>query len=255
MRRPLLLLLLLLAVAVGCSGGDDDDDEGSPAATSGSDTGETAVEPAQFGKEDPQFGRLLLQFTKAAEAGDTLGMWNLLTSATQASIGPTLDNFRNGAAREFQEGVGTLAGSAKVILSRQLGDFGTAAIAGEREAEGRREQYAYAVAFLQEEGRWRIELGGIVITGLRPEPLAQADRQPQLAADVGAGAELNNVIMFLDSKPFPAERGGSSPFAATLRGKPDEPLANGRHTVVVFADSGLTASAIAWTFQVGEGEG
>jgi hypothetical protein len=254
MRRTLLLLFaLLLALAAGCSGGDDGDDEGTPATTGGTGTGAT-VDSKQFGKEDPQFGRLLLQFTKEAEAGDTLGMWNLLTSATQASIGPTLDEFRNGAAREFQEGVGALAPTAEVIVSRQLDDFGTAAIAGEREVEGEREYYAYAVAFLQEEDRWRIELGGIIITGLRPEPLAKADPQPPLAADVGAGADLNKVVMFLDGEPFPAERGGSSPFAATLRGKPTEPLADGRHTVVVFADSGLTASAIAWTFEVGEAE-
>lgn len=251
MRRPLLLLLSLLALAVGCSG-DDDGDEGTATTTGGAATTETGVNPQQFGKEDPQFGRLLLQFTKEAQAGDTLGMWNLLASATQASIGPTLDAFREGAAREFQEGVGSLAATAEVVVSQQLGDFGLAAIAAEREVEGKREYYAYAVAFLEEEGRWRIELGGIVITGLRPEPLAKADAQPQLAANVGAGADLNRVVMFLDGEPFPAERGGSGPFAATLRGKPAEPLADGRHTIVVFADSGLTASAIAWTFRVGE---
>jgi hypothetical protein len=253
MRRPLLLLVLLLAAAAGCSGGDDGDDEGSPTTTGGTGTG-TSVDAKQFGREDPQFGRLLLQFTKEAEAGNTLGMWNLLTSATQASIGPTLDAFRNSAARDFQEGVGTLAPTAKVIVSRGLDDFGLAAIAGDREVEGKREYYAYGVAFLQEENEWKIELGGIVITGLRPEPLSQAESKPQLAANVGAGADLNKVVMFLDGEPFPAERGGSSPFAATLRGEPTEPLTDGRHTVVVFADSGLTASAIAWTFEVGEAE-
>jgi hypothetical protein len=251
MRRPLLLiLLLLLAFAAGCSG--DDDENASPAT--GATTTEPEVDEEQFGKQDPEFGRLLLQFTKEAEAGDALGMWNLLTSATQASIGPTLNEFRNGAAREFEEGVGSLAATAEVIVSRQLDDFGLAGIAGEREVEGRREYYAYAVAFLEEEGRWRIELGGIIITGLKPEPLSTADPRPALAADVGAGADLNKVVMFLDGEPFPAERRGDSPFAAQLRGRAAEPLARGRHTVVVFADSGLTASAIAWTFDVGESE-
>jgi hypothetical protein len=250
MRRPLLLLLLLaLALASGCSGGDDD--EGTPATTGGTQT-EPAGDPKQFGKEDPQFGRLLLQFTKEAEAGNTLRMWNMLTGATQASIGPTLPEFRDGAAREFGEGLGSLAKTAEVIVSRQLDDFGLGAIAGEREVEGRRESFAYGVAFLQEEGAWKIELGGIIITGLKPEPLSKADPRPQLAADVGAGADLNTVIMFLDGKPFPAERPSDSPFAARLRGQPSEPLADGQHTVVVFADSGLTASAIAWTFRVGE---
>jgi hypothetical protein len=252
MRRPvLLILLLLLALAAGCSGGDDDD--AAPGTSGGTTTG-AAVDQDQFGEDDPQFGQLLLQFTKEAEAGDALGMWNMLTSATQASIGPTLNEFRNGAAREFEEGVGSLAKSADVIVSRQLDDFGLAGIAGEQEVEGRQEYYAYAVAFLEEEGRWRIELGGIIITGLRPEPLSDADPQPQLAADVGAGADLNKVVMFLDGEPFPAARQGDSPFAAKLRGKPEEPLGDGRHTMVVFADSGLTASAIAWTFRVGASE-
>jgi hypothetical protein len=256
MRRPLLIPLLALALALvcaaGCSGGDEDD--GSGAATEGSGTGTTAA-TGDFGQEDPRFGQLLIQFTKEAEAGDALGMWNLLSSATQASIGPTLTEFRNGAAREFEEGVGSLAPGAEVILSRLMGDFGVGAIASEREAEGEGEQeyFAYAVAFLEEEGEWKIELGGIVITGLAPEPLATTGPRPQLAANVGAGANLGNVVMFLDSEPFPAEREGDSPFAAKLRGQPAEDLAAGHHTVVVFADSGLTASAIAWTFDVREG--
>ena len=252
MRRPLLLILLLaLALAAGCSGGDGDD-EGTPATTAGATTG-PAVDPKQFGNEDPQFGQLLIQFTKEAEAGDVLGMWNMLSSATQASIGPTLNEFRNGAAREFEEGVGSLAPGAEVILSRQIDDFGVGAIASEREVEGEQEYFGYAVAFLEEEGAWKIELGGIVITGLAPEPLATTGPRPQLAANVGAGANLNNVVMFLDGEPFPAEREGDSPFAAKLRGQPTEDLAAGHHTVVVFADSGLTASAIAWTFDVREG--
>lgn len=250
MRRPLLLILLLaLALAAGCSGGDGDD-EGTPAT--GGTTTAPAVDQEQFGKEDPEFGQLLIQFTKEAQAGDALGMWNLLSSATQASIGPTLNEFRNGAAREFEEGVGSLAPGAEVILSRQIDDFGVGAIASEREAEGKQEYFGYAVAFLEEEGEWKIELGGIVITGLAPEPLATTEARPQLAANVGAGADLNNVVMFLDGEPFPAEREGDSPFAAKLRGQPTEDLAAGHHTVVVFADSGLTASSIAWTFDVGE---
>jgi hypothetical protein len=252
MRRPLLLLLVLvLAFAAGCSGGDDDADEGTPPTTGGTQT-QPAADAKRFGKEDPQFGRLLLQFTKHAETGNTLRMWNMLTGATQASIGPTLPEFRDSAAREFQDGLGSLAETAEVIVSRQLDDFGLAAIAGEREVAGRREYYAYAVAFLQEENAWKIELGGIIITGLRPEPLSKADPRPRLAADVGAGADLSNVVMFLDGKPFRADRTTDSPFAAQLRGQPSEPLADGRHTVVVFAESGLTASGIAWTFRVGD---
>lgn len=260
MRRSLLALplvlaplVLALALGAGCSGGDDDGD-GAATAT-GSTTTAQALDRRQFGTEDPQFGQLLLRFTRAAAAGDALAMWNLLSPATQASIGPTLNDFRTSQAVEFEEGVGSLAPTAEVILSRRMGDFGVAAMAAEREVEGEQEYFAYAVGFLREESGWRIELGGIIITGLRPEPLTQVAPRPQVAADVGAGENLGTAVMFLDGEPFVARRDEDTPFAAKLRGKPAEALAPGRHTVVVFADTGLTASAIAWTFTVGDAEG
>ena len=254
---PRLLLLILvpaLALAVGCSGGDDDEDGAAPGSTDGAAT-TAALDPEQFGTEDPQFGRLLLRFTKEAQAGDVLGMWNMLSSATQASIGPSLPEFRKRQALDFEKGVGSLARTAEVVVSRRIGDFGLAAVSAETQPEGKTLQYAYAVAFLEEEGEWKIELGGIIITGLRPEPLAQADPQPAIAADVGSGESMNTASMFLDSEPLAARREDDPPFAAKLRGKPSEPLEDGWHTVVTFADTGLTASAIAWTFSVGDAQG
>lgn len=251
MRRPLLLLLTLaLVLAAGCSGGDGDDgDAATPTATTGTGTTE-GPSPELFGRDDPQFGRLLLRFTRAAADADARSMWNMLTSATQASIGPSLTEFRNQSALEFQEGLGSIAPTAEVILSRGLRDFGVAAIGGERKVEDQTEYFAYAVAFMQEEGDWKIELGGVIVTGLKPEPLAKADAQPPVAADIGAGGELNNVLMWLDGEPFAVAEDDATPFAAQLRGTPEQPLEPGRHEVVVFADAGLTASALAWTFEV-----
>jgi hypothetical protein len=252
MRRPLALFLILaLVLAAGCSGGDGDDEEATTtAAGSGSGGGASGGQsPGAYGQADPQFGRLLLRFTRAAADGDARAMWNMLTSATQASIGPSLTEFRNQSALEFREGLGTIAPTAKVTLSQRLRDFGIGAIAGDREVEGNKEYFAYAVAFMQEEGEWKIELGGVIVTGLKPEPLQKVGPRPQIAADVGAGGELNNVLMWLDGKPFTAAEDDATPFAAQLRGTPKEPLQAGRHVIVVFADAGLTASALSWTFQ------
>jgi hypothetical protein len=239
--------------AAGCSGGDGDAGGGAAATTTAAGqtgTGASAGLPReQYGQADPQFGRLLLRFTRAAQGGDARAMWNLLTSATQASIGPSLTEFRNQSALELRQGLGSIAPTAKVILSQRLGDFGVGAIAGDREAEGGSEYFAYGAAFMQEEGAWKIELGGVIVTGLKPEPLAKVEPQPQVAADIGAGGELNRVLMWLDGEPFVAAEEDATPFAAQLRGKPEQPLEAGRHEVVVFAEAGLTASALAWTFE------
>ena len=245
MRPTRILLCLLVLLAVGCAGGGDDDGGGGATVTG------TSPDPTQYGVVAPGPGNALLEFVRAAGAGDADAMWNLLTEPTQASIGPTLDEFRTTTAIELQEGLGTLAKSARVILSRELPqDWGVAAIAGEREVEGDTEYYAYGVAMAQEEGQWRIELGGVVVTALKPDPLAETDARPDIEANVGAGGELGQVLMWLDGKPLPATRSGDSPFAASMSARPARALAPGRHEVVVFASSELTATAVAWTFSV-----
>ena len=249
MRRYLpLLLTLALVLAAGCSGGDGDEAATATPAV----TGASARPPVQlYGQDDPRFGRLLLRFARAAADGDAGTMWRMLTSTTQASIGPSLTEFRKRSTLEFQEGVGSIASTADVLLSRRLGDFGVGAILGEREVDDGSRPFAYAVAFVRDGGGWRIELGGVVITGLRPEPLEEVDARPQLAADVGAGGGLDRVLMWLDGEPFAVAEDDATPFAAHLRGIPDEPLDAGRHEIVVFAEAGPTASALAWTFESG----
>ena len=243
MRSTRILLCLLALLAAGCMG-DDDDGSGDPG-------GGTSVDPTAYGVAAPGPGNVLLDFVRAAGAGEADTMWNLLSEPTQASIGPTLDEFRATTAIELQEGLGTLAGTAQVILSRELPDeWGVAAIAGEREVEGDTEYYAYGVAMAQEETGWKIELGGVVITGLKPDPLAETDGRPEIKANVGAGGELGQVLMWLDGEPLAVNRTGDSPFAAAMSVRPQMPLAPGRHEIVVFASSELTATAVAWTFSV-----
>src|SRR5918999_5827871 len=164
MRSIRILCCLLALLAAGCAGGGDDEGDDGGGGT------ETSVDPTTYGVAAPGPGNVLLEFVRAAGAGEADTMWGQLSGPTQASIGPTLDEFRATTASELQEGLGTLAKTARVILSRELpGDWGVAAIAGEREIEGDTEYYAYGVALAQEGGQWKIELGGVVITGLKPD--------------------------------------------------------------------------------------
>ena len=246
---------VLALLAAGCSGGDDDGGGATTAAGTGTQptTTAAAAPTVDAGKADPAPGKVLLRFVKASGKGDADTMWKLLTEPTQASIGPTLDDFRADAAINLQAGLGTIAPNAHVILSRKLSDdWAVAAVVGTRTEEGKKEQFAYGTAMLPENNALKIELGGVVITGYKPDPTSvTTETQPTLAANVGAGGDLTDVRMWLDGKGFPAERGAQdTPFTATLRGKPAKPLAKGLHTVVVFAATAETATASAWTFTV-----
>jgi hypothetical protein len=118
--------------------------------------------------------------------------------------------------------------------------------------DGEPEHYSFGAALLPEDGRLKLELGGVVVTGTKPEPLEELDDvRPKLAASIGAGGDLTDLRMWLDGKPFPFERGADdTPFTATLRGRPAKPLALGRHEVVVFGATRDTATAAAWAFTV-----
>jgi hypothetical protein len=251
--RVAALLAVLLVLAAGCSGGDDGGETGAAPPPAANGAGNPPPAAADAGTADPEPGRVLLSFVKAAGRGDPDAMWELLSEPTQASIGPTLSDFRGDAAISFQHGLGTIAENAKVVLSRRLADdWAVAAVSGSRVVEGEREDFAYGAALLPEGGKQKLELGGVVITGHKPDPTSTTDdRQPPVAANVGAGGDLTDVRMWLDGEPFPAERGANdSPFTATLRGVPAAPLEPGLHTVVVFAATDQTATATAWTFTV-----
>jgi hypothetical protein len=257
LKAAAVLAAVGLLLAAGCSSDDGDDapSAGGPATTasSGTTSEEGFAVPVDGGTADPEPGRILLSFVRAAARGDAKAMWDLLSEPTRASIGPTFADFRTGAAVNLEMGLGTLAPNAEVILSRRLEeDWAVAAIAGDRTVEGEREHYAYGAALLPEDGSLKLELGGVVISGYKPEPLQEIDeRRPELAANVGAGGDLSDVRMWLDGEPFEARRGANdTPFTATLRGRPEQPLTAGEHEVVVFAATSETATASAWSFTV-----
>jgi hypothetical protein len=257
MRRLLLSILCLLVLVAGCAGGDDDEAADTTSATTEPATtsagGATTSEGVlSQGTPNPVMGETLLRFVKAAGRGDAGGMWAELDIATRASIGPTLSDFSTGNANGFNQGLGTLADSARVVLSRQIGDtFGVAAIVGTRTVQGEKEEFAYGAALLNEDDRWKLELGGIVITGLVPEPLAKtSDRTPRIAGNVGAAGDFTELHMWLDGKPLRVRNEGQTPFTAKLSAQPPESLKPGHHVAITFAATDETATATAWPFTV-----
>jgi hypothetical protein len=251
MRRSFLLALCLVALA-GCAGDDDDGETaaidtspGTTATTSG-----TTTEPG-FRTANAVMGQTLLRFVRAAGRGDAGAMWAELSMPTRASIGPTLNDFEAGRAAEFRQGLGTLAETARVVLSRQVGSqFGVAAILGTREAGGRKDEFAYGAALVNEDDRWKLELGGIIITGFVPEPLQVAKPDTSIASNVGAAGDLSELHMWLDGRPLRVRNEGETPFTAELAATPAAPLEPGTHVAVTFAATSETATAIAWPFTV-----
>ena len=265
MHRYGLVLLVAgaLLAAAGCSGGDDEEPQATPMTTAAATTARgtttttdqpsptTVAPPIGEASPAPGPGRTLLRFVRAAGRGDADGMWALLGEPTQASIGPTLDDFRTGSAEDLRRGLGTLAPTARVILSQRVGErWGAAAVIGERKVGGRTEEFAYGAALAPQGAGWRLELGGVVLTRLKPEPLAVVGRSPAVGVNVGAAGDLNELLMWLDGDALGVDRGGATPFTATLNGRLPGPLQPGRHAVVAFAATTDTATATAWTFRV-----
>jgi hypothetical protein len=240
-----LVVCLLALLAVGCGGSGERASAVGDAAT--------PARPPAASTADPRPGRVLLRFVRAAGRGDARTMWTLLSAPTQASLGPTYASFRRGAAFEFREGFGSVAPTARVILSRTLnGRWAVAAVSGPRVVEGEREHFAYGAALVRERGGLRLELGGLVFAGHRPEPNTTVDAaRPQLSVRASAGQNVADVHAWLDGRALATARGAEDPpFTATIRGVPARPLAPGLHEAVVFAAAGQTAAASAWSFVV-----
>ena len=238
-------LCALAPLVVACSGSAEQTEPRASVATTRVAAPETR--PA------PLVGSILLRFVRAAARGDADMLWRLLSTPTRDSLGPTLARFRPATAREFQQGLGSLAPSARVILARRVGErWAVAAVAGERTAEGRREPFTYGAALVREGDAWRLDLGGVVIGGLEPEPLATVGVPARVAVNVSAGAKVGEVVLWLDGRPLAVERRSDAPFSARVLARLRAPLAAGRHTVVAFATAGETPGAVAWTFAVRE---
>ena len=224
------LALALVVLGAGCGGAEE------------SEPTQTVSEP---GIEAPELGERLRAFAEAAARGDDDAMFALLTAASQASLEPSFAE----AARDLEDGIGTIAGG-EVVMARRVGDIGFAALVDERIADGEREDYAYAVAFVREEGEWRIDLGAATVSALEPDPEEETGPKPELRARVETAGEVGEALMWLDGEPVRAERGADGPFVATLEADAPRELAPGRHVLVVLGTGPDAATAAAWPFTV-----
>ena len=218
-------LAAVLLVAAGCGGS--------------ARLPELALEPG--GPTDRGPGLAALRFVQAARAGDTERMRALMTAATRAAFGP------GGDAELARQ----LAGftDAWIVLSRPLDDpWAVAALAGRNE-DG--DPAAWAAALSQENGRWRVELGGVFFTRLRPAPLADADPRPEIRVEAQAGGEVDDVRAWIGPGELRAHAVRRAPFTREIWGRLDASLEDGLYTLVAFAIAGETAGAVAWQFEVG----
>jgi hypothetical protein len=241
---PLLLLVLLLAA--GCGRG---------AETAGEDGARAAAPaPGEHGVADEGPGEVLLRFVRAARERDADATLALLSEETRASIAPEPDRFPDDAGARLEREFARLTGE-RVTLSRRLDDrLGVAAIAGRRPPrEGAEpEEWAYAAALLREGGRWRVELGGLVVGGVSPGWLAEAEADTALRARAEAAAEVERMLAWVDGEPLAGTVTSDLRFTAQIEGRPPRPLAPGLHRAVVLAVAGDTAGAVAWPFVVPE---
>lgn len=199
---------------------------------------------------DPGPGRALSSFVAAARRGDTGALWRLLSAPAQAGLGGSHASFRRDAGRELVSWLGRVRPGEEIALSQRIGArWGVAALSGRRVAEGKADDFAYGAAFRRERGAWRIDLGGLVVGGVRPEPLDQVGPEPEVRADVAAGTRVRTFLLWLDGRALQATAEADTPFAARVRARPASPLAKGLHLGVAFAATDAAAGAVAWPFR------
>lgn len=198
---------------------------------------------------EPAAGAALKLFVEAAGEGDVLQMWALLSGPTQRRFGGDSGTFADRFAREFEQGVGSFAGTDyQVVLTlRPAPRWAIAAIVGTRTDAGVKQSAAYAVALRREEGYWRLEVGGPVkLTPVVPSTGVKAGTTPQLGMEVKARMPIANAAVWIDGNPLPALAAGPDARTLLVAGPPDSPLAAGTHIGFGFARAGDQASALAW---------
>lgn len=223
--RYLAAVLLAAALAAGCGGG-----ERLPGLF---------LEP-EARAVDREAGLTVLRFVQAARSGDSERMRALMSTDTRASFGPGTVQEIARQLEGFRE--------ARIVLAQALdGGWAVAAVAGRNE-EG--EPAAWAAALRLERDRWRVELGGVFFTRLRPTPLEEADPQAEIRVEAQAGGEVDELRTWVGERPVRAYALRRQPFSREIWGRLQTALPEGQHTLVAFASSGDTAGAFAWPFEV-----
>ena len=276
MRYAIAAMIVAAALAAaGCTGGGypgPDRGGGGPTAepvttgatetalteTAPTETEPTGTEPSETGTStaaaDPAgeaAAAVLADVVEAAGTGNDLVVWDLLTPASQERLGPNYDTFQIGPGRELEEGLGSFAGTPyEVLVASSVADgIAVVAIAGQREAEGQSELAGYAAVLRDDDGGWKLELGGPVL--LLPAFPGSGSLPAGVPAEIAVGAEapapLDLTLLWLDGEPLDAQLGAPGDgTAGTITGRGAEPLAAGPHVLVAFARAGTDAGAGAW---------
>jgi hypothetical protein len=237
LRVAAALAVALALAGAGCNGGGD-------GATRGAERTVTVAPSRPAGP-----GETLRQFVDAARTRDSARMWDLLSPPSRRRLGPTEARFVRGAARGIARAVAPLRTSAyEVIVNVPITPrFGIGAVAAKK---GEKRFGAFAAALRLEEGAWRVELRGPVrIRPLRPDPGERLTRRglTQLAATIDAGAPVLEAGFWYDGRAVEGRVGGLDPAHVTIYTETSH-VPKGRHSVVVFASTHGSASALAWTF-------
>lgn len=223
-----LVVLIAILVVAGC---------GSEETTSGKTTQPTETAPPDPGRE------VMTAFVAAAEDGDAVAMWDLLSEPSRERFGPTLEEFEAGEAKRLAETLAPFAGGdLPVEVSENIdGDFGVVALS--------RGDHAYANPLRREGDVWRVELPGpmtIDISG--PPPGSKGKFASQIGVEIKGRSSGGTALLYLDGETLDPDI-YAGPTAATVFASFPNGVEPGRHTAVAFALSGDNAAAEAWTFR------
>jgi hypothetical protein len=237
LRAAAALAVALALAGAACDGGG---------ATTGA---ERTVTVASSAPRPAGPGETLRRFVDAARARDSAQMWAMLSVPSRKRLGSNAAVFKQRFAPQVQRALAPFRTSAyDVIVNVPITPrFGIGAVAAKK-AEKR--FGAFAAALRRDGGGWRVELRGPVrIRPLRPDPGEQLGRQrlTQLAAAIDAAGPVLEAGFWYDGHAVEGKVGGLDPAHVTIYTESSH-VPKGRHSVVVFASTHGSASAIAWTF-------
>ena len=250
LRATSLVLLVLVAAACSGGGGESVGSATTSAAPTTTEAAPTTTEPDPFPTVQP--GQVLTRFVRAARAGNTRAIWQLLSVPSRRRLGPTFEGFEARSGPRLAREVGVFVpGSSRVFLDEPITSLFAVAAYGGRTTIGEGRPFgSYAAALRLEDGGWRLELGGPVqLQPLGPDPGSVARGTFQLAAGVEANAAVAEAGIWLDGQTVPGRTAGAGDARrVTLFGDSSGRIPRGPHAVVSFASTFADASALAWMF-------
>lgn len=180
-------------------------------------------------------------------------LWETLSTQTRERLGPTEQEFAQGAAVQLADTLGSLAGDgadyAVVLAIRTAPGWAVAAVVGQRMVAGRTQLAAFAAAFREQDGVYRAELGGPVeLTPVVPASVPVGSRPP-VGVQIAAPVAVEDAAVWLDGVAVQARAAGPDDRNLLVAGPPAQPFGAGAHAGIGYARAGDEATAIAWIFE------